>query len=335
MGRVAFVVEVGAARIAGVRRPAGAPVPIGRSTRSTQRSVGSLTWESAEISLSLAISGLLSARRRIRRECGTDERVYRWPPPGKGGDKVLGREGAMIGQSPRAQGGRAPRHRAGPLHRRRRRPRPAPPGLVRSTHARARMVAVDVQAARALPGVTVFLADDLPELDAPLPATYADPTNPYVPPRHASAAAPARARRSPPRRRAHRRRRGARRLPGRRRGRRGPVEYEPLARRGRRRGRDAPDGRPPCTKGASNVVGRVSALDRRRRARVRRGRRDRRGSSGSHGRVSSMALETRGVCAEFDPGDGHADRVGGPPGALRAARARWPRASGCRSTASA
>src|SRR5213083_2021663 len=52
--------------------------------------------------------------------------------------------------------------------------------LVRSTHARAGVVAVDVQAARALPDVAVFLADDLPELADPLPAASADPTNPYV-----------------------------------------------------------------------------------------------------------------------------------------------------------
>ena len=52
--------------------------------------------------------------------------------------------------------------------------------IVRSTHARARLVSVDAAAARALPGVSVFLPEDLPELHAPLPAHYADPKNPYV-----------------------------------------------------------------------------------------------------------------------------------------------------------
>src|SRR5882762_4185690 len=61
----------------------------------------------------------------------------------------------------------------------------APPGLlhlalVRSTHARARLVAVDVAAARKLADVSVFLADDLPGLADPLPASRADRTNPYV-----------------------------------------------------------------------------------------------------------------------------------------------------------
>ncbi|MGH7393131.1 MAG: xanthine dehydrogenase family protein molybdopterin-binding subunit, partial [Candidatus Rokuibacteriota bacterium] len=52
--------------------------------------------------------------------------------------------------------------------------------LVRSTHARARLVRVDVSAARARPGVAVFVGDDLAELAAPLPARGAEPTNPYV-----------------------------------------------------------------------------------------------------------------------------------------------------------
>src|SRR2546428_1582364 len=52
--------------------------------------------------------------------------------------------------------------------------------LVRSTHARARIVAVDATTARTLPGVSVFLAADLPELADPLPAASADPSNPYV-----------------------------------------------------------------------------------------------------------------------------------------------------------
>src|SRR5262247_1754212 len=42
--------------------------------------------------------------------------------------------------------------------------------LVRSPHARARLVRVDVSAARARPGVAAFVSDDLPELAAPQPA---------------------------------------------------------------------------------------------------------------------------------------------------------------------
>ncbi|HJZ70670.1 MAG TPA: hypothetical protein VKE51_02965, partial [Vicinamibacterales bacterium] len=42
--------------------------------------------------------------------------------------------------------------------------------IVRSTHARARIVAVDTSAARALPGVSVYVAGDLPELEQALPA---------------------------------------------------------------------------------------------------------------------------------------------------------------------
>ncbi len=52
--------------------------------------------------------------------------------------------------------------------------------LVRSTHARARLVRVDVRRTRNLPGVMAFVAGDLAELAAPLPALGADPTNPYV-----------------------------------------------------------------------------------------------------------------------------------------------------------
>src|SRR5262249_25598309 len=59
----------------------------------------------------------------------------------------------------------------------------APPGclhvaIVRSTHARARIVSVDVTAARALPGVPVFVAGDLPQLGTAPPAPLADADNP-------------------------------------------------------------------------------------------------------------------------------------------------------------
>src|SRR3989442_6628320 len=52
--------------------------------------------------------------------------------------------------------------------------------LVRSTHARARIAAIDTAAARKLSDVTVVVAGDFPELTDPLPATRADRTNPYV-----------------------------------------------------------------------------------------------------------------------------------------------------------
>src|SRR5262249_28664380 len=51
--------------------------------------------------------------------------------------------------------------------------------LVRSTHARARILRIDVELVRTLPGVAVFLAEDLPELAGPLPAASAEPTNPH------------------------------------------------------------------------------------------------------------------------------------------------------------
>jgi carbon-monoxide dehydrogenase large subunit len=52
--------------------------------------------------------------------------------------------------------------------------------LVRSAHARAGLVRVDLSAARARPGVMALAAGDLAELTASLPAASADPTNPYV-----------------------------------------------------------------------------------------------------------------------------------------------------------
>jgi len=171
--------------------------------------------------------------------------------------------------------------------------------LVRSTHARARIVAIDTTAARARPGVSVFLAGDLPELEGPLPAHPADPLNPYVrldTPRPQQALA------------------------------RGEVRYvgEPIV------AVVAPDAyaaadaveavrieyapslavvdaeaamraeAPAVHEGAGNVVGHVSALI---------GDVDRVFAEAevvvedhpAHGRVSSMAMETRGGCAQFDP----------------------------------
>src|SRR5574340_454985 len=61
----------------------------------------------------------------------------------------------------------------------------APPGLhhlavVRSVHARARIVRIDATAARAMAGVHVFTAADLPELAEPLPKFVEPASNPYA-----------------------------------------------------------------------------------------------------------------------------------------------------------
>ena len=180
----------------------------------------------------------------------------------------------------------------------------APPGLlhmtvVRSTHARARLVRIDAARARALPGVAVFLAEDLPELSDPLSASRADRTNPYVrldTPRPQRPLA-----------------RGDVRYVGE------PiaavvaddpylaadaaelvrVEYDPLpavvdAEAG------MSESAPWVHEGASNVVGHVVKLI---------GDVDRAFAGAdvivedhpAHGRVTSMAIETRGLCAAFDP----------------------------------
>jgi len=171
--------------------------------------------------------------------------------------------------------------------------------LVRSTHARARIVEVDAAAARALPDVRVFLAGDMPELAEPLPAARADRANPYVrldtprpqrplalgetryvgepiaavvapdPYRAADAAAMIR------------------------------IEYDP---RPAVVDAEAAMGAasPAVHEGESNVVGQVATII---------GDVDRAFAEAdvivddhpSHGRVSSMAIETRGLCAEFDP----------------------------------
>jgi len=51
--------------------------------------------------------------------------------------------------------------------------------LVRSPHARARILSIDAGAAQSIPGLSVFLGEDLPELSDPLPAFHVEPTNPY------------------------------------------------------------------------------------------------------------------------------------------------------------
>ena len=171
--------------------------------------------------------------------------------------------------------------------------------IVRSTHARARIVAIDTADARSRPGVSVFVAGDLPELDAPLPAHYADPSNPYVrldTPRAQPSFAlgivryvgePVAAVVAPDAYAAADAAEAVR------------VEYEPWpavidaeAAMG--------DGAPAVHEGLPNVVGRVSASIG-----------DVEGAFATaevivedhprHGRVSSMAIETRGVCAQWDP----------------------------------
>ena len=174
--------------------------------------------------------------------------------------------------------------------------------LVRSPHARARIVAIDTEAARKLPGIAVFLADDLPGLAEPLPAARADRTNPYV-------------RLDTPR--------SQRPLA------RGEVRYvgEPVA------AVIAPDpyqaadaaelirieyepwpavvdaevamtaASPAVHAGASNVVGQLAKTI---------GDVERAFAEAdvivedhpSHGRVTSMAIETRGLCAALDPAAG-------------------------------
>lgn len=171
--------------------------------------------------------------------------------------------------------------------------------LVRSTHARARIVAIDTGAARALPGVSVFLAGDLPELDELLPAHPAYALNAYVrldTPR-------------PERVLAH----GDVRYAGE------PVvavvapdayaaadaveavriEYAPLPAVVDAEAAMSAEA-PAVHEGEGNVVGHVSALI---------GDVDRAFAEAdvivedhpAHGRVSSMAMETRGGCAQFDP----------------------------------
>jgi aerobic carbon-monoxide dehydrogenase large subunit len=177
------------------------------------------------------------------------------------------------------------------------------PGLlhlvfVRSLHAQARIIGVDATAARKLPGVAVFVAQDLPELAEPLPAARADRTNPYVRldtprPQHPLARGEARYVGEPvvavvgldPYQAAD-----AAELVR--------VEYEPLA-----AVVDAEAamtvGSPEVHAGAGNVVGHVSKVI---------GDIDRALAEAevvvedhpAHSRVSAMAIETRGLCAAFD-----------------------------------
>jgi carbon-monoxide dehydrogenase large subunit len=180
----------------------------------------------------------------------------------------------------------------------------APPGclhvaIVRSTHARARIVSVDATAARALPAVQVFVAGDVPELDAALPAHHADPANPYVrldTPRAQPPFArdqvryvgePVAAVVAPDAYTAADAAEAVR------------VEYEPWPAVVDAEAAMA-DGAPAVHPGLPNVVGRIN---------VSIGDVERAFAEADvivedhprHGRVSSMAIETRGVCARFDP----------------------------------
>jgi len=174
--------------------------------------------------------------------------------------------------------------------------------IVRSVHAHARLVRIDATEARALPGVSIFIADDLPEADQPLHAAHADPGNPYVrldtprpqrplargevryvgepiavvvaPDAYAAADAADAVR----------------------------VEYAPLP--AVRDAEAAMQGDAPAAHtGLPNVVGHATVVI---------GDVDRAFTEADvvvedhprHGRVSAMSIETRGLCAHFDPAAG-------------------------------
>jgi carbon-monoxide dehydrogenase large subunit len=171
--------------------------------------------------------------------------------------------------------------------------------IVRSPHARARILRVDVGAAKSMPGVSVFVGEDLPELSTPLPTFVELESNPYCdfnspPPqlalargevRHVGEAVVAVV--------ADDRYRAADAAEAVR------VEYEPLpavvdAEQAMR------EGAPQVHAGRSNVVGhiKVSIGDVERafaRADVVVEERV------SYARVTSMPIEPRAVCAQFDP----------------------------------
>ena len=171
--------------------------------------------------------------------------------------------------------------------------------LVRSTHARARLVRVDLEAARAMPGVVALAAADLPELAAPLPALHAEPTNPYVvldiprpPPilardevRHVGEVIAVVV--------ADSRYRAADAVDA------IAVEYEPLPAVVDAEAALSKDA-PQVFAGHDNVVGRV----RKELGDVERAFADADvvvEERLAHARVSSMPMETRAVCASFDP----------------------------------
>ena len=178
------------------------------------------------------------------------------------------------------------------------------PGLLhaafaRSTHARARLVRVDASAAAALPGVMAFVAGDLPELAAPLPAATTDATNPYLThdsprPQHALARGEVRYVGEPIALvLADDRYRAADAVE------KIAIEYEPLpavldaeaalepGAEQVHRGRDNAVGR--IAKAAGDVERAFATADVVVEARL------------EHVRVTSMPIETRAVCASFDP----------------------------------
>jgi carbon-monoxide dehydrogenase large subunit len=171
--------------------------------------------------------------------------------------------------------------------------------LVRSTHARARIVAIDTTAARRLPGVSLFLAGDLPELDDPLPAQPAYALNLYVrldTPRPELALArdevryvgePIVAVVAPDAYAAADAAEAVR------------VEYAPSPAVVDAESAMSAEA-PAVHEGARNVVGHVSAVIgdvERVFAEAEVVVED----HPAHGRLSSMAMETRGGCARFDP----------------------------------
>ena len=171
--------------------------------------------------------------------------------------------------------------------------------LVRSPHARARILRVDAGAAKSMRGVSVFTADDLPELAHPLPASGPEPTNPYcdfnsaVPQlalargevRHVGEAVVAVV--------AEDRYVAADAAEAVR------VEYAPLPALVDAEQAMA-DGAPQLHSGRSNVVGHIGVTMgdvERAFAEAHVVVEDR----FSYPRVTSMALETRAICAQFDP----------------------------------
>src|SRR5262245_30002999 len=170
--------------------------------------------------------------------------------------------------------------------------------FVRSTHARARIVGIETARARALSGVTVVVAQDLPELADVLPAASADPTNPYVrldAPRPQRPLArdevryvgePIAAVLAPDPYRAADACEVIR------------VEYEPLPAAVDAEAAMLPES-PAVHSGFDNVVGHVAMAIGDVDAAFAAADvviEDR----SAHGRVSSMAMEPRGVCAAFD-----------------------------------
>ena len=173
--------------------------------------------------------------------------------------------------------------------------------FVRSTIAHANITSVDVDEARALPGVVaVYTGDDIQALLSPgappLSMFPGLPAPAFTHPGH---------RQGPPRRRSDRARR--RREPLRRRGRRragrGRLRRAPADRSSadRRSIRATADLRERVEQRAARRTGRHP---RRRRRRVRHGRRRGRACSISQHRHQNVPMECRGLVADFDAATG-------------------------------